>query len=255
MKVIILAGGLGTRLAEETSLRPKPMVEIGGKPILWHIMNIYAAHGFNEFIVACGYKGEYIKEYFQNFFIHANDYTIDLKDGSMNIMNTSDIDWKIAVVDTGLNTMTGGRILRLKDWIDNQPFMVTYGDGIGNVDIQALISFHQSYGKIATVTAVRPPARFGGLSMQDNIVKDFAEKPQTGEGWINGGFFVFEPGFLDYLDNDTSVLERDPLEKLVQQEQLCAFRHAGFWQPMDTLREKQLLESLWQKDTAPWKIW
>ena len=255
MKVVILAGGLGTRLAEETSLRPKPMVEIGGKPILWHIMNIYAAHGFNEFIVACGYKGEYIKEYLQNFFIHANDYTIDLKDGSMKIMNTSDIDWKIAVVDTGLNTMTGGRILRLRDLIDNQPFMVTYGDGIGNIDIKSLVTFHQSHGKIATVTAVRPPARFGGLSMQDNIVKDFAEKPQTGEGWINGGFFVFEPGFLDYLDNDTSVLERNPLEKLVEQEQLCAFRHAGFWQPMDTLREKQLLESLWQKDTAPWKIW
>lgn len=255
MKVIILAGGLGTRLAEETSLRPKPMVEIGGKPILWHIMNIYAAHGFNEFIVACGYKGEYIKEYFQNFFIHANDYTIDLKDGSMKIMNTSDIDWKIAVVDTGLNTMTGGRILRLKDWIDNQPFMVTYGDGIGNVDIQALVSFHQSHGKIGTVTAVRPPARFGGLSMQDNLVKDFAEKPQTGEGWINGGFFVFQPEFLDNLDDDNSVLERAPLENLVEQQQLCAFRHAGFWQPMDTLREKQLLESLWQKDAAPWKIW
>ena len=186
MKVVILAGGLGTRLAEETSLRPKPMVEIGGKPILWHIMNIYAAHGFNEFIVACGYKGEYIKEYFQNFFIHANDYTIDLKDGSMRIMNTSDIDWKIAVVDTGLNTMTGGRILRLKDWIDDQPFMVTYGDGIGNVDIKALVAFHESHDKLATVTAVRPPARFGGLSMNDQLVTDFAEKPQTGEGWING---------------------------------------------------------------------
>ncbi len=255
MKVVILAGGLGTRLAEETSLRPKPMVEIGGKPILWHIMNIYAAHGFNEFIVACGYKGEYIKEYFQNFFIHANDYTIDLKDGSMRIMNTSDIDWKIAVVDTGLNTMTGGRILRLKDWIDDQPFMVTYGDGIGNVDIKALVAFHESHDKLATVTAVRPPARFGGLSMNDQLVTDFAEKPQTGEGWINGGFFVFAADFLNYLSDDDSVLERDPLETLVKHEQLCAFRHDGFWQPMDTLREKQMLESLWQSGTAPWKTW
>ena len=255
MKVIILAGGLGTRLAEETSLRPKPMVEIGGKPILWHIMNIYAAHGFNEFIVACGYKGEYIKEYFQNFFIHANDYTIDLKDGSTKIMNTSDIDWKIAVVDTGLNTMTGGRILRLKDWIEDQPFMVTYGDGIGNVDIKALVAFHESHDKIATVTAVRPPARFGGLSMNDNLVTDFAEKPQTGEGWINGGFFVFTADFMNYLSDDNSVLERDPLETLVKHQQLCAFRHDGFWQPMDTLREKQMLESLWQRGTAPWKTW
>ncbi len=255
MKVVILAGGLGTRLAEETSLRPKPMVEIGGKPILWHIMNIYAAHGFNEFIVACGYKGEYIKEYFQNFFIHSNDYTIDLKDGTMKIMNTSEIDWKIAVVDTGLSTMTGGRILRLKDWLGEQPFMVTYGDGIGSVDIKALVAFHQSHGKMATVTAVRPPARFGGLSLNNELVKNFAEKPQTGEGWINGGFFVFAPDFLNYLQDDTSILERDPLETLVEQEQLCAFRHSGFWQPMDTLREKHLLESLWQSGDAPWKIW
>jgi len=255
MKVVILAGGLGTRLAEETSLRPKPMVEIGGKPILWHIMNTYAAHGFNEFIVACGYKGEYIKEYFQNFFIHSNDYTIDLKDGTMKIMNTSEIDWKIAVVDTGLNTMTGGRILRLKDWLGKQPFMVTYGDGIGNVDIKALVAFHNSHGKLATVTAVRPPARFGGLSLNNELVKNFTEKPQTGEGWINGGFFVFAPDFLNCLQDDTTVLERYPLETLVEQKQLCAFRHSGFWQPMDTLREKQLLESLWQSGNAPWKIW
>lgn len=255
MKVVILAGGLGTRLSEETTLRPKPMVEIGGKPILWHIMNIYAAHGFKEFVIACGYKGEMIKEYFQNFFLHTNDYVIDLKDGTTQITNSSSIDWKVGVFDTGLRTMTGGRIRRLKQWIREEPFMVTYGDGIGNVDIRALLAFHEGHGKLATVTAVRPPARFGGLLLEGDRVADFAEKPQTGEGWINGGFFVFSPKIFNYLESDETILEHGPLETLVKEGQLSAYRHSGFWQPMDTLREKQLLESLWQDGDAPWKVW
>ena len=255
MKVIILAGGLGTRLAEETSLRPKPMVEIGGKPMLWHIMNIYAAHGINEFIVACGYKGEIIKEYFRNFFFHTNDYTIDLRDGSVEVANNGELDWKISVVDTGLGTMTGGRIRRLQSWVGDGSFMVTYGDGIGNVNISELMAFHQNHGKLATVTAVRPPARFGGLILEEDIVADFAEKPQTGEGWINGGFFVFSPEIFSYLKDDSTILEHTPLEDLARHGELAAYRHDGFWQPMDTLREKQLLESLWQSKQAPWKTW
>ncbi len=256
MKVIILAGGRGTRLAEETSVRPKPMVEIGNKPILWHIINIYASHGFRDFLIACGYKGEMIKEYFNNFFIHNSDYIVNLKDGSREVINTNNIDWRIGVIDTGLNTMTGGRLLRLKGLLGDKPFMVTYGDGLGTVDIQALVDFHQAHGKLATVTAVRPPARFGGLVLDGNMVSEFSEKTQTGEGWINGGFFVFEPGVFNYLENgDQTILEREPLEALANDKQLMAFRHAGFWQPMDTLREKQILDSLWSSGKAPWKIW
>ena len=256
MQTIILAGGLGTRLAEETSTLPKPMVEIGGKPMLWHIMNIYASHGFKDFLIACGYKGEIIKEYFHNFYIHNSDFIIDMSDGSHKVVNENNFDWRIGVVDTGLHTMTGGRILRLKEWIKKETFMVTYGDGLGAVDIQALVAFHKAHGKLATVTAVRPPSRFGGLVVEGDMVVEFSEKPQTGEGWINGGFFVFEPGIFDYLRNgDRAILEREPLETLAADRQLMVFRHTGFWQPMDTLREKQLLESLWTSGKAAWKIW
>jgi len=255
MKVVILAGGLGTRLSEETTLRPKPMVEIGEKPILWHIMNIYAQYGHKDFLVASGYKSEFIKEYFYHFYIHNSDYMIDLKSGSLDIVNPNGIDWRIGVIDTGLNTMTGGRILRLKKWLDGEPFMVTYGDGVGNVDIQALVDFHRSHGKLATVTAVRPPARFGGLVMEGQQVREFSEKPQTEAGWINGGFFVFQPEIFKYLIDDDTILERLPLECLAADGELMAFNHDGFWQPMDTLRDKQMLESLWTSGKAPWKIW
>ena len=255
MKVIILAGGLGTRLAEETFVRPKPMVEVGGKPILWHIMHIYADHGYKDFLLACGYKGEMIKEYFHNFFVRNSDYVINLKDGSLDVVNPNGVDWQIGVIDTGLETMTGGRLLRLREWVRNEPFMVTYGDGLGNVDIRALVAFHRKHGRIATITAVRPPARFGGLVLEGHEVREFSEKPQTGEGWINGGFFVFEPEVFDYIADDQTSLEREPLDHLAEAGQLMAFRHDGFWQPMDTLREKQLLESLWESGNAPWKTW
>ncbi len=254
MKVIILAGGHGTRLAEETSLRPKPMVEIGGKPILWHIMNSYAAHGFKDFLVACGYKGEVIKEYFHKIFLHSSDYIVDLQDGSVEVVNPSRIDWRVGLIDTGLDSMTGGRIRRLQPWTDAATFMVTYGDGLSDVDITALLAFHRAHGRLATVTAVRPPARFGGLNLTGDRVCEFSEKPQTGEGWINGGFFVFEPGVFDYLTGDESILEREPLERLAAEGELMAFRHPGFWQPMDTLRDKQLLESLWNSGKAPWGL-
>ena len=255
MKVVILAGGLGTRLAEETSLRPKPMVEIGGKPMLWHIMHIYAQHGFNDFLVACGYKGELIKEYFHNFFVHTRDYVINLKDGSLDVINANGVDWRIGVIDTGVDTMTGGRLLRLHKWIGNETFMVTYGDGLSDVNIGELMSFHRAHGRLATVTAVRPPARFGGLVLDGDNVSDFSEKPQTGEGWINGGFFAFEPEVFNYISDDQTILEREPLDRLAAAGQLMAFRHEGFWQAMDTLREKQLLDSLWESGKAPWKNW
>ena len=254
MKTIILAGGLGTRIAEETTVRPKPMVEIGGKPILWHIMNIYASHGFNEFLVACGYKGEVIKEYFHNLFFHNSDFVIDLSDGSHSVINSCCLDWKVGVIDTGLHTMTGGRLLRLKGLTGDGTFMLTYGDGLSDVNINDLIAFHKAHGKLATVTAVRPPARFGGLVLDSDSVHEFSEKPQTDEGWINGGFFVFEPGVFGYLGGDETILERDPLEKLAADGQLMAFRHEGFWQPLDTLREKQMLETLWSNGNAPWKV-
>lgn len=255
MKVIILAGGFGTRISEETTVRPKPMVEIGGKPMLWHIMNIYASYGFNDFIVACGYKGEVIKEYFRNFFFHNSDFVINLRDGSYDVINSCEYNWTAGLVDTGLSTMTGGRLLRLKRWIGNETFMVTYGDGLADVDIRSLVDFHFKHGNLATVTAVRPPSRFGGLGLNGAKVVEFSEKPQAGEGWINGGFFVFEPAVLDYIDGDDTVLERQPLERLALDGQLMAFCHNGFWQPMDTLREKQLLESLWSSNRAPWKVW
>ncbi len=255
MKAVILAGGRGTRLAEETTVRPKPMVEIGGKPLLWHLMHIYASHGVKDFLVACGYKGELIKEYFHNFFIHSSDFVIDLKNGTRNIVNGSKIDWRVGVIDTGQETMTGGRVLRLQPWIGEDRFLVTYGDGLGNVDISALLAFHQQHGRLATVTAVRPPSRFGGLLLEGDAVREFSEKPQTGEGWINGGFFVFEPAVFDYISGDDAILEREVLERLAADQQLMAFHHTGFWQPMDTLREKHLLESLWTSGEAPWRTW
>jgi glucose-1-phosphate cytidylyltransferase len=253
MKVILLAGGLGTRLAEETATRPKPMVEVGGRPLLWHLMQLYAAHGYKDFLVACGYRGEMIKEYFRNLPIQTSDYVVDLADGSVEIIRKSDLDWKVGAIDTGIDTPTAGRVLRLKPLVGGGPFMVTYGDGLASIDITALVAFHRTHGRLATVTAVRPPARFGELVLEGSLVKEFAEKPQTRLGWINGGFFVFEPGVFDYLD-DTSPLERGPLERLAADGQLMAFHHDGFWQPMDTLREKQLLETLWQSGEAPWLI-
>ncbi|MEP6573671.1 MAG: glucose-1-phosphate cytidylyltransferase [Gemmatimonadota bacterium] len=255
MRVVILAGGRGTRLAEETGTRPKPMVEIGGKPIVWHLMSVYAAHGHKDFLLACGYKGELIKEYFHNYAIHNSDYIVDLKSGKLEMVNPSRLDWRIGVIDTGLDTMTGGRVLKLKELIGNETFMCTYGDGLGNVDITALLAFHRAHGKLATVTAVRPPARFGDLGLDGDNVRSFAEKPQTTQGWINGGFFVFEPALFDYIGGDDTSLEREPLERLAADGQLQAYRHPGFWQPMDTLREKELLESLWNSGQAPWKVW
>ena len=256
MKAVILAGGLGTRLAEETGLRPKPMVEIGGRPILWHIMKIYAAHGINEFIIALGYKSEIIKEYFLNFYAINNDLTIDLSSGATIIREGKQPNWKVHLVDTGLHTQTGGRLGRLKDWISpDEDFCFTYGDGVSSVNIKQSIDFHRQHGKLATVTTVRPPARFGGIKFDGDRVAEFTEKPQTGEGWINGGFFVLNGKVLEYLNGDETIWERAPLERLAQESQLMAFKHEGFWQPMDTMREKTLLEELWLSGKAPWKVW
>lgn len=255
MKVVILAGGLGTRLAEDTAVKPKPMVEIGGKPILWHIMNIYAAHGFRDFIVACGYKGELIKEYFSHFYLHHADVTFDLREGGEAVQNRRGPDWRVSLTDTGVRTQTGGRIKRLQPWIGVECFMMTYGDGVGNVNLENLVKFHRAHGRLATVTAVRPPSRFGGLVFNGDQVIEFSEKPQIGEGWINGGFMVLEPGVFDFIKGDETAFEREPMERLAAEGQLMAYRHQGFWQPMDTLREKQLLEELWQSGKAPWKVW
>jgi glucose-1-phosphate cytidylyltransferase len=255
MRVVILAGGRGTRLAEQTGSRPKPMVEIGGRPILWHLMRFYAAHGYKEFIVACGYLGEQIKSYFNEYALHDSDFFVDLKSGAVDVVQGSRLDWKVGLVDTGLDTMTGGRVKRLEPFLNDGPFMLTYGDGLSDVDIEALVRFHRAHGKLATVTAVRPPARFGGLTLDGDRVAEFTEKPQAEAGWINGGFFVLEQGVFDYLGGDDSILEREPLERLAADGQLMAYRHPGFFQPMDTIRERDLLESLWAQGRAPWKKW
>ena len=257
MKVVILAGGIGSRLSEETTVRPKPMVEIGGKPILWHIMNIFAAHGFDEFVIALGYRGEFIKDYFINFYSLNNDITVDLASGATTVHpGREQPRWKVHLVDTGASTQTGGRVKRLRDWLgDDQTFLMTYGDGVADVDLRALVGFHRAHQKLATVTTVRPPARFGGIQFEGDRVSEFTEKPQTGEGWINGGFFVLDRRVLDYIDGDATLWEREPLEHLAADGQLMAFRHDGFWQPMDTLRERRLLEDLWTTGTAPWKVW
>lgn len=256
MKTVILAGGLGTRLAEETQIKPKPMVEIGGKPMLWHLMNIYATYGFAEFIVALGYKGECIKDYFLNFYALNNDLTIDLCNGATVMHHKRQPGWRVHLVDTGLHTDTGGRIKRLREWIGDETFLLTYGDGVANINICELVDFHRSHGKLATVSAVRPPARFGGLRLNGGgQIVEFTEKPQTGEGWINGGFFVLEPGVLDFIEGDTTIWEREPLEALARGGELMAFYHEGFWQPMDTVREKMLLEKLWSSGEAPWRVW
>ena len=252
MKTVILAGGFGTRLAEETQAIPKPMVEIGGRPILWHIMELYGRQGFKNFLIACGYKGEEIKAYFNSYFYRHNDWRINLSDGSREITKQSTPDWTIDLVDTGLNTMTAGRLLRLADHLKDGTFMVTYGDGLSDVNIKDLVAFHRSHGKLATVTTVRPQARFGAIELDGDEVASFTEKPQTESGWINGGFFVFEPKVLDYMIGDDMPLERKPLENIANDRELVAYRHNGFWQPMDTLRDKRYLNSLWDSGNAPW---
>jgi glucose-1-phosphate cytidylyltransferase len=254
MKTIILAGGLGTRLAEETALRPKPMIEIGGRPILWHIMSTYAKFGHKDFLVACGYKGEIIKEYFRSYAIYSSDLFVNLRDGTYTVAKPCGPDWQVGLIDTGQETMTGGRLRRLKALVGQQTFMVTYGDGVADIDIGALVAFHRKQGKLATVTAVSPIARFGSLQLNEDRVVQFAEKPRSGEGWINGGFFVFEPPVLDYISSDQTMLEGEPLERLASEGQLAAYRHKGFWHPMDTLRDKHFLETLWASGEAPWKV-
>jgi glucose-1-phosphate cytidylyltransferase len=254
MKVVILAGGLGSRLAEETAVRPKPMVEIGEYPILWHILKGYAHHGFDDFYLALGYKGEVIKRYFWDLAHLDGDLFVQTASGRVECCSPRREDWQVHLLDTGLETQTGGRLKRLQPFLQDAPFMLTYGDGLSNVDLHALLRYHASHGCLATVTAVRPPARFGGLVLEDGLAVGFTEKPQIGEGWINGGFFVFEPGVFDYLEGDRSSLEADALPRLAADRQLAAYRHHGFWQCMDTLREKRLLESLWQTE-KPWKVW
>lgn len=256
MKTIILAGGLGTRLAEETALKPKPMIEIGGHPMLWHIMNIFGAQGFNDFVVACGYRGDVIKEYFASFYLHNSDIEVDLATGDMEIRRRHEIDWKVACIDTGPNTMTGGRIKALQDVVGGSTFMATYGDGVGDIDLRALVEFHRSHGKLATVTAVHPPGRFGTMDLSDSgVVEAFEEKVQSREGWINGGFFVFEPEVFGYIASEDTRLEAEPLSDLAVAGELMGYRHNSFWQPMDTLRERLELERLWESGSAPWKVW
>ena len=255
MKAVILAGGLGTRLAEETALRPKPMVEIGGKPILWHIMKIYAAHGVNDFVICLGYKGYVIKEYFANYFLHMSDVTIDLKANSVDVHQTNAEPWRISLIDTGESTMTGGRLRRVRDFVGDDDFCFTYGDGVGDVEIGELVSHHRQSGKLATVTVTRPPGRFGAVKLDGDTVDAFLEKPEGDGGWINAGFFVLSPAAIDYVAGDDTTWEREPMERLASDGQLGAWKHTGFWQPMDALRDKQQLESLWQSGQAPWKIW
>lgn len=256
MKVVLLAGGLGTRLSEETVSRPKPMVEIGGSPILWHIMKIYASHGFNEFVICLGYKGYVIKEYFANYFLHQSDVTFDMKENKMEIHNSQAEPWKVTLVDTGFDTMTGGRVKRVQQYLNNEPFLLTYGDGVGSINIREVVDFHRQSNKFLTVTAVQPSGRFGALDISNNnTVLSFMEKPKGDGAWINGGFFVCQPEVLDYISGDSTIFEKEPLENIASNGQMTAYKHSGFWKPMDTLRDKQELENLWASGEAPWKNW
>lgn len=255
MKAVILAGGLGTRLSEETNVKPKPMIQIGGKPILWHIMKIYSSHGINEFIVCCGYKGYVIKEYFANYFLHMSDVTFDMNVNKMEVHQRNVEPWKVTLVDTGAETMTGGRLRRVREYLGSESFCFTYGDGVSDVDISKTIEFHAENSSLATLTAVQPPGRFGALSLSNSLVTGFQEKPQGDGGWINGGFFILSPKVIDYISGDDTSWEREPMESLAAEGQLSAYFHHGFWQPMDTLRDKDYLEGLWLEETAPWKVW
>lgn len=255
MKVVILAGGMGTRISEETAIRPKPMVEIGGKPILWHIMKIYSSHGLNDFIICLGYKGYVIKEYFANYFLHMSDVTIDMSQNQMAVHQNSAEPWRVTLVDTGEGTMTGGRIRRIRKYLDEEDFCLTYGDGLGDVNITRLINFHKSRRTLATLTATKPPGRFGSINMSECTVINFQEKPQGDGAWINGGFFILSPKVIDYIEGDETIWERAPMERLAREGQISAYLHEGFWQPMDTLRDKTHLEDLWASNKAPWKLW
>lgn len=255
MKAVVLAGGLGTRLSEETSVRPKPMVEVGGKPVLWHILKIYSQHGINDFIICLGYKGYMVKEYFANYFLHTSDVTFDLADNRMEVHQRYAEPWRVTLVDTGDLTQTGGRLKRVANYLDGDTFCFTYGDGLADVDISALLAFHGKSSRLATMCAVQPPGRFGAIDIQENSVTRFEEKPLGDGSWVNGGFFALEPGALDYIEDDATVWERGPLERLARESQLSAYIHRGFWQPMDTLRDKLKLEELWKTGRAPWKAW
>jgi glucose-1-phosphate cytidylyltransferase len=255
MKAVILAGGLGTRISEETHIRPKPMVEIGGRPILWHVMKIFSAHGVNDFVICAGHKGYVIKEYFANYFLHMSDVTFDMSENRVEVHQRRSEPWRVTVVDTGDNTMTGGRLKRVQKYLGDDAFCFTYGDGVGDIDVSSLIAFHKSEGRLATLTGVQPPGRFGALEIDGNRVLRFQEKPEGDGAWINGGFFVLEPKVIDYIDDDTSIWERRPLESLATKAQLSVHKHHGFWQPMDTLRDKLYLEELWASGKAPWKKW
>lgn len=257
MKAVILAGGLGTRISEESQIKPKPMVEVGGRPILWHIMKIYSAHGVHDFVICCGYKGYIIKEYFANYFLHMSDVTFDMERNSMEVHQRHAEPWRVTLVDTGENTMTGGRLKRVADYIrDEESFFFTYGDGVANIDITAQLDFHRKHDKLATITAVQPPGRYGSLDIQsDKIVRGFVEKPKGDGGWINGGFFVLSPAVIELIEGDATSWEGGPLELIAQRDELRAFEHRGFWQPMDTLRDKNQLEALWSGGKAPWKNW
>jgi glucose-1-phosphate cytidylyltransferase len=255
MKAVILAGGLGSRISEETHLKPKPLIEIGDKPILWHIMKIFSSHNINDFVICCGYKGYQIKEYFANYFLHTSDVTFDMKNNSMEVHHKFAEPWKVTLVDTGLNTMTGGRLKQIKEYVQNERFCFTYGDGVSDVDISKLIEFHKQNKTIATVTAVQPPGRFGTLDISKTKITNFKEKPAGDGNWINGGFFILEPTVFDYLKDDTTIWEKEPLERLAKENQLSAFKHNGFWQSLDTLRDKNYLDGLWNSDKAFWKNW
>lgn len=255
MKSVILAGGLGTRISEETHLKPKPMIEIGGMPLLWHIMKIYSFHGINNFIICCGYKGYVIKEYFANYFLHMSDVTFDMKQNTMEVHKKSAEPWKVTLVDTGINTMTGGRLKRIQKYVENENFCFTYGDGLSDISIKDLIEFHKTQKTLCTVTSVQPPGRFGALNIEKNKIIHFKEKPLGDGSWINGGYFVLEPGIFDYIENDQTVWERVSLEKLAANSQLSAYRHEGYWNAIDTLRDKNHMEELWNNNQAPWKVW